>query len=293
MFDRPAPCPTADDSMVIYNNSLSVYSFYENNKSYRKLNFWYIKTPADRIDIFAKMKSVKDEYAKMIKRNSDYIKANNLLTGLSDLPFAQYYNEVDAWRFYQRELEYKIVNDEAPFPLYDSRISPITVTIYKNVDNRSEFFNDEVNIPMYIPVTVKPYMLLTEAEKIQRAEILSKVESVKNRIEFEKKLIYVTKKPTPVVAPIAIDTIQRVYTIPAPPKPRPIPSGAIPVYYFNSWGAGTFMGHMIGRKFRKYQPGDEFYEFLPSKLKELYANDELVKSILLDYYGAYFDGFYE
>jgi hypothetical protein len=301
VFDKNVPCPTQDDSMVIYNNSLLVYNFYENNKSYKKLNFYYIKTKSDRIDIFTKMKSARNEYLQMINKNSEYIKNNNLLTGLSDLPFAQYYNVVDAWRFYQRELEYKIVNDDAPFPLYDSRISPITVCVYKNMDNRSEFFNDEVNIPMYIPVTVKPYILLTEAEKIQRAEILAKVESVKNKIEFEKKLTFTAKRTiappvsTPVPYSPTFDSIPTQVKTPLPTvrtAPR-IPAGATPVYCDGPYGGGWLMGYMIGRRFRKFYSTDEYYWALPKEAKRILENDNEIEALLRLYFGEYYEGFYE
>ena len=309
IWGKAVKCPSQDDSMIIYNNSLNVYSFYENNKSYTKISQDYIKSDSDKVVIFRKMLKARREYAEMILQHEKYIKENKLLTGLSDLPMNQYYNVVDVWRYYQRELEYKIINDDAPFPLYDNRISPITVCTYKNTNPTSEFYNDEVNIPMYIPVTVKPYAMLTESERNERAEILKKIEKVKNKVEFERKLLLPTRPSTIIVpdltkpaSPPVVkrpDTIiQKIDTIKITINPyeevyKPIPYFAVPIYYYNDWGAGVLMGHMIGRKFRKYSPNDQYYEFLPKAVKELLNDDERVNEILRLYYGGYYDGLYK
>lgn len=300
IFGNLTICPSADDSMVIYNNSLTIYNFYENNKSYNKVSTEDIKTQSDKVSVFKRMIQSREDYLTMLKKHEDYVKKNNLLTGFPDLPYNQYYTEVDEWRYYQRELEFKIINDGAPFPLYDIRLSPIIVNTYKNIDQTSEFYNDEVNIPMYIPVTVKPFSLLTPAEKLQRAEILSRIEEVKKKIEYQKKLSPPIKKVKPIVV-IEKDTMVKTITpiivakqdtIKVTPNLR-IPWDATPIYYHDELGRGCLMGFMIGRKFRKYLPTDEYYSAITNSVKELLNNDAVLEKYLKIRYGGYYDGLYK
>jgi hypothetical protein len=51
---------------------------------------------------------------------------------------------------------------------------------------------------------------------------------------------------------------------------------------------------MIGRKFRKNLPTDEFYnEAVPTTIKEFLNDDIQLEKYLRIQFGAYYDGFYE
>jgi hypothetical protein len=95
-------------------------------------------------------------------------------------------------------------------------------------------------------------------------------------------------------SPIAIDTTQRVYTMPTPTsKPRPIPPGATAEYYPGPLGGGCLIGHWVGIKFRKYKPTDEYYYALTDYAKKILNDDAALTEYFRVHFGEYFDGFYE
>lgn len=100
-------------------------------------------------------------------------------------------------------------------------------------------------------------------------------------------------KPVPVVNPVKPTPPTPNKEAPIPPKPSKIPSNADPVYYYNSWGNNSIIGHMIGRKFRKYKPTDEYYYALKDFAKKILNDDAALTEYLRSLYGAYFDGFYD
>jgi hypothetical protein len=89
-----------------------------------------------------------------------------------NIPIDEYYERIDEYRFYQRELECGILNTTSPFPVYDIRIAPLYMNIYRNHSAKDDYNGDEVEVALYIPVTVKPYELLTDAELEFRKKVL-------------------------------------------------------------------------------------------------------------------------
>ena len=65
------------------------------------------------------------------------------------------------------------------------------------------------------------------------------------------------------------------------------------MYYYNEYSSGWLMGWMVGRKFRKFLPTDEYYEYLPQYVRDL-LNDEIkLDKYLKMKWGGYYDGIYE
>jgi hypothetical protein len=89
-----------------------------------------------------------------------------------NIPIDEYYERIDEYRFYQRELECGILNTTSPFPVYDIRIAPLYMNVYRNHSAKDDYNGDEVEVALYIPVTVKPYELLTDAELEFRKKVL-------------------------------------------------------------------------------------------------------------------------
>jgi hypothetical protein len=217
-----------------------------------------------------------------------------------NIPMNEYYVYIDDYRFYQRELENGILNINSPFPIYDIRISPLIINSYENRFSYDEYNGDFVNVALYIPVTVKPYKLLTDSEKIIRTEILKgiipkKILQPKTKIKPKPELKSKPTKPLPKddspLESANIDYIPPVirkeykYTVP--------PLGAVGIYYLNQYGGGYLMGFMVGRKFRKYLPTDEFYWAMPKWLRDFLNNDIELEKYLKNKLGSYYDGLYK
>jgi hypothetical protein len=151
-----------------------------------------------------KLNSAQEDKFASTKPNPNY----------KDITYRDYYQEIDEYRFYQRELENQIVNKESPAPIYDNRVCPVVVNEYKCLDSTSVFFGDIVNIPLYIPVIVKPASMLTSAEKITREEILKNEYNIPSPPKKEKQL---AKAPAPVK--VITQTPQTIVKTEAPSMP--------------------------------------------------------------------------
>jgi hypothetical protein len=92
--------------------------------------------------------------------------------GGKNIPVEDYFERIDEYRFYQRELECGILNTNSPIPVYDIRIAPLYMNVYRNHSAKDDFNGDQVEVALYVPVTVKPYELLTDAELEFRKKVL-------------------------------------------------------------------------------------------------------------------------
>ena len=302
-FGRRVDCPTENDSLVVYNNSLKVYEFYEKNRDYVKIKSIRLRTKQDVLNIFYSLQDAVDSFNTRWQLRERVINGENIPSVLlprdgKNIPVNEYYVYIDEYRFFQRELENGILNTSSPFPIYDVRIAPLIVNSYENRFSNDGFNGDFVNIALYIPVTIKPYRLLTEAEKKEREAIMSnsispnnvKPKSIAKKVVPIKEIKRVTNDTTLLstadvvfIPPIVVKVISG-FTVPPP--------NGIPVYYRNSLGSGCLIGYMVGRKFRKFLPTDEYYWALPNEVKLLLQNNDKLEYIVHTIYGDYFDGFY-
>jgi len=248
----PAPCPTASDSMEIYQNALKVYQFYHHNKTYKTMRSTRIRTADDVSKMYKRMLESRKMYftLRSDRRTQNRSGSGSFVQsiGYKDIPYERYFNQINAHRFRQRDLENQIINGESPFTLYDDRVAPIVINEYKCLDSSSRYFGDIVNIPMYIPVVVKPYSLLSDAELSERNEILGIETEIKQPVEAENKSI------TPMSA------IQR--------------NKGVPVYYYNAYGSGSIVGFLHNRTIHRICR-NEYHSFaMPRFARELLDNEE-------------------
>lgn len=303
VYNRYSNCPTENDSLVVYNNALKVYEFYEKNPDYIKLKSIRLKTRQEVLNCFYQLENAVDSFIVLRQLRDRVINGENLPNVLlprdgKNIPMSEYYIYIDDYRFYQRELENGILNVNSPFPIYDIRIAPLIINSYENRFSYDEYNGDFVNVALYIPVTVKPYKLLTDSEKIIRTEILKGV--------LPKKILQPKLKPKPKSkskptklpprddSPLEsanIDyvppTIRKEYKYTTPPL------GSVSIYYLTPYGGGHLMGYMVGRKFRKYLPTDEFYWAMPKWLKDFLNNDIELEKYLINKLGKYYNGLYK
>jgi hypothetical protein len=320
IFGKRANCPDFEDSMVIYNNALKVYDFYDKNTSYIKIKTAEINTEQDKRDIFDKLQQAKKMFfvirREVAKIKDDEKKINGKVSPkYKDISFNQYFQEVDEYRFYERELENQILNLEAPIPIYDIRISPYVVNEYKCVDSTNIYFGDIVNIPLYIPVVVKPFSLLTKSELVMRNDILHLKETksidevevqppiLKKFIQIQtlpiKTVVNVHKEP-PLLKPFAYGQIQpllltRFVRVEIQPtqesrivqeQESKVISGSA-VFLYNEFGSGSIIGFFKNGRFRKIRP-EEYGQFAVLKFaRELLENNEKLKEWISQHYGDY------
>jgi hypothetical protein len=286
-------CPSDKDSLVIYNNALRVIEFYNNNTSYQLLSSLELTENSQKISVFEDLKEARRMF-NILRRELSSIKddkfsAGKPSIGYKDITYSQYYQFVDENRFYQRELENQIINSEAPMSMYDTRISPILVNSYKCIDTNSVFFNDLVNIPLYVPVTVKPYGLLTQSELIMRYKALhiQAPEMTKPpKREMEKRDSTNTIVVKQVINNIPKDTIIHVN------KFYVMKTNGLPIYALNEYGSGGVIGFMVGRKFKRLDKKEYGNYAVPLFARELLANEKELDKYLKIKFGAYYEGFY-
>ena len=264
IYGAKCDCPTEQDSLVIYNNAIIVVEFYDKNSSYTLVSSTELMTTDERKEIFDKLENARRMFfvlrrtLKVMSENPNY----------KDITYKNYYNNVDDNRFYQRELENQIVNSDAPFPIYDNRIAPVILNVYENKDSSSIYFGDLVQIPLYVPVVVKPYTLLTEDELILRNKILHIVPNIQ---KFDSAKRYFVKRDT---------IIQK--------KPYTDP---IVIYCYNEFGSGAVIGFMYDRYFRKLNESEWNRYAVPKYARDILNDEENLKNLLKKKFGGYFLGF--
>lgn len=269
VYGKKTDCPTEQDSLVVYNNALQVVQFYENNSHYTLQKSRELISKDERKEIFDMLDDARRMYF-VLRRAMKTLSDN---PNYKDIKYKDYYQEIDEHRFYQRELENQIVNSNAPFPIYDDRIEPVILNVYINNDSSDLYFGDLVQIPLYVPVTVKPYMLLTEDELILRNKILHIVPNIQ---KFDTAKRFFVKRDT-----IVDKKIKGKY------------DESNPVFAYNQYGSGGVIGFMNGRKFKKLDASQYVKYAVPQFARDILADDKLLEKLLKIKFGNYFSGFVE
>jgi hypothetical protein len=274
-------CPTAEDSILIYQNSVKVYEYYEMNKDYRKLSSVKIKTTKDIRDCYNRLDSSLAFFKSLWQLRERYLKGEEvdvlMPKGGENIPLNEYYERIDDYRFFQRELECGILNTTSPFPIYDSRISPRLINTYRN-NKGEDFSGDEVQVALYVPVTVKPFSMLTQKELDLRNKILGRNDKLQKKNE---------PKDTQVVIK-TVDTITKKTTVTTVRFQGNMVTDmdGVPVYYTN----GTtycFIGSVKKGIFRKV-PKSKYKEYaVPQYGRLLLEDNERLKKELNNKFGNY------
>jgi hypothetical protein len=302
VYEKPCDCPTLEDSLLLYINSISVIEFYDYNPAYKKVGSKDIRTGFEQREVFELMKQSRRLFS-VIRKHLESMKQDPKFASVApkikykDITFNQYYKQINKYRFNQRELENQIVNAHAPFPIYDTRIAPIFLNEYQCIDSTSEFFGDLVNIPMYIPIVVKPDKMLSDSERIARDELLksfnvhdlyvkmkqNKLNNLLNKIKVN--MVDTTNKK------IQSYTIINVNTKVLESKSKEYITD-YPVHFYGLHGGNSIIGFMVGRKFQKIRPNDYKTFAIQKHCKEILENEKNLISYLKIKFGDYFNGFY-
>jgi hypothetical protein len=315
VYNNPCVCPTSEDSMLIYENSLKVYKYYEDNTYYKKIKITKILTYKDFKACFYKLDSAYQAFKEIWQIRERYLKGENvnmaekgivLPKGGKNIPVEDYFERIDEYRFYQRELECGILNTNSPIPVYDIRIAPLYMNVYRNHSAKDDFNGDQVEVALYVPVTVKPYELLTDAELEFRKKILGNryiPQTVKQpkkdtiavikeepvivikkdtiavqKIPFKKEIQKTVRSFVQKVDVIRVKPVLSINTVLKPP--------IYPVYYGNGV-TSCLIGKMDSKGVFVKVPKSE-HRALPRFARELLMNDEQLKKHLRIKFGDFF-----
>ena len=275
VYKNPTKCPTMADSLMLYNNAVKVINFYDRNPNYTKSEVRDISSEYDKIDIFKQLADARRLF-KIIR--AQFPSSNKRY---KDVTYNQYYVVVDKYRFYQRELENQLVNRDAEISLYDFRISPLVVNFYRNTNIDDPCYGDLVNIPLYAPVVVKPFMMLSDSELVLRNAILH----IDNPIVYKIAPVLV---PQPVV--LSVDTIKKkkkkeiIVTV-----PKLKYNEYCPVYYFEDpkLGGPALIGTLNGRNFVRIRKEDYVNYAVPVWAQKLLNDIPALTKYLKLIYGEY------
>ncbi len=304
IYEKPCNCPTLEDSLLLYINAISVIEYYDYNKAYQKTGSKDIRLDFEKREVFKLMEQSRRLFHVIRKYLAEYeddpkFASTTPKNKYVDIPYSQYYKQINKYRFNQRELENQIVNRFAPFPMYDTRIAPIFINEYKCIDSTSEFYGDLVNIPMYLPIVVKPDEMLSDSERIDRDKILKSfnVHDLYVKIK-ERKLDNLLNKIKKDISDTTVKT-KRLESYEMIDKNSLVVahSNVIyitehPVFYRDAYGGAGLIGFMVGRKFQKIESKDYKNFALPKYCIELLQDDKKLDNYLKITFGSYYDGFY-
>jgi hypothetical protein len=294
VYGHNVECPTIDDSLVIYHNSLKVYAYFENHKDYKKISSVRLNGKIDVTKCFYRLDSSLDNFKILWQQRERFLAGERLDVLMprngENIEIEEYYQRVDDYKFYQREFENGILNTVSPFPMYDIRIAPLVVNTYLN-NYGTEFNGDQVEIALYIPVTVKPYILLTEDELKVRQQLLGVKPKYVNSNIFPKRRV-IMRKDSLVKPMYFVNTIKKKDSILAPSIYKyPIFAENFSNSIYASNGiTSCLIGWMIGRKFRKIKPTEYNQYAVPSYGRQLLENQKELDKTLRIKFGEYYQG---
>ena len=315
-------CPTFKDSLELYQNTLEVLKFYEKNPAYQKIRTVAVRSEKERKEVFDRLQNARRLF-HLVRQPGQIADTNSTIKRPTDISYSEYFKYINEHRFQQRELENQIINHHSPYPLYDNRISPLVVNEYKCVGENNEYIGDLVNIPLYVPLMVKPTKLLTKKELETREEIARKIED--NDLENlfgDLNETSETAKPTAPVSPVKKQEIVEA-EVPKPnntvlveqnkensdpiknkPQEKPIEPAvrikpafvfddrfANPIYYYNQYGSGSIIGFSIKQYFRKLRPDEYDAYLLPKSTREFLSDEIRIQIWLRSRYGNYYTFF--
>jgi lysozyme len=192
---------TSADSAALYNNTQALLNYFSTKNKYKNTgsgttfnsNIHSINSEAVK-QMIEDLKNPKTHPYTAERWNSGLTTAGNLLSGFTgigsvetdqldpdyDFELKDYYQNVDKNKYKQRELANNIIDTNAPMALYDRRIKPTIAYEFQNqndeytaINGTNPLFGDIVNFYGYDPNLIKPWHLLTAAEKTKRQQLLN------------------------------------------------------------------------------------------------------------------------
>jgi hypothetical protein len=165
--------PTRQDTADVIARSEAVRLAMENARDSRGRRMYEADETRSRkksmpVDAaFAKLQNARNSIADREGRNFTTIVDSDQGRTKSILPFGDYARQVSPEKFEQREVEAQIINPTTPMSLYDSRIQPDTVYLYRQ-QTRDGVAPDLVSVPGYTPRMLQPKATPEIVQPVQR-----------------------------------------------------------------------------------------------------------------------------
>ena len=176
--------PTRQDTLDLVARSEAVRQFMENAKNERGRRMYEADETASRKKsmpvsaAMAKLENARNAMAQREGMQGRTTMASEQGRTAGVLPFNEYARQVSPEKFEQREIESQIINPSAPMSMYDTRIQPDTVYLYRQ-RTKDGLAPDLVSVPGYSTrllnqstpqdTTQKPEMIQPVRRPAQRA----------------------------------------------------------------------------------------------------------------------------
>jgi hypothetical protein len=151
---RGIAAPTRQDTLDLIQRSEDVRKFIENARDERGRRMYEADTAPSRKKSMPKAEAMKKlENAREAIAKKEYAKGKTVFASEKGrtsgvVPIGEYARQLSPERFEQREIESQIINPSAPMSMYDVRVKPDTVYLYKQ-RTKGGVAPDLVSIPGY------------------------------------------------------------------------------------------------------------------------------------------------
>ena len=146
--------PTRQDTLDLIARSEAVRQFMENAENERGKRMYEVdasisrKKSMPKAAAMSKLENARNAMAQREAMQGKTTMASEQGRTTGVLPFSDYARQISPSRFEQREIESQIINPSAPMSMYDARIQPDTVYLYKQ-RTKGGLAPDLVSIPGY------------------------------------------------------------------------------------------------------------------------------------------------
>lgn len=200
------PAPTAEDSLLLYNNALAKARFYKNNPDYKidkKARSSYLTNPSILKKIANQSVEIKNDFLLEPNKNEviadvadKQIKVKDIINRTGKYPGSKsVYMTPDILNYTKNRYVDIRFNPNAPTVLFSPNIIP-----QGQINYTSERYKDASEIPYYEPLAVKPYNMRTPKEKEDWEKKYGKPKPVvKSTSKKEQPAKQVEKPSIPVV----------------------------------------------------------------------------------------------
>ena len=151
---RGLAAPTRQDTLNLIQRSEAVRQFMENARDERGKRMYEAdetisrKRSMPKAAAMSKLENARNAMAQREAMQGRTTMASEQGRTAGVLPFNEYARQVSPERFEQREIESQIINPAAPMSMYDTRIQPDTVYLYKQ-RTKNGLAPDLVSVPGY------------------------------------------------------------------------------------------------------------------------------------------------
>lgn len=161
----PTNPPTSNDSLMIYNNAKLVDSYYKKNYELMRKN-----PSTGNLHELSDKASSAFEQTKKLEGVENEVLVNGGYRNANSIPYRQ---DLDKDKYLQRELDYFVLDLNAPYSLYDKRIQPQFTSHYQALVNTGEMsaMRNDVDVVEYDPIAIKPWAMSTPEEKAEKIRL--------------------------------------------------------------------------------------------------------------------------